>query len=350
MPIEQASLVDSTTEEGQKILAGGSRPLRVNKHTGDVQIVTSRGLHVNSLLRKQEWEELDAAVVRAARFPLRAVEDVRSRGLVQPLGGIGTTVSQWNVSSEMTRAAISMSGRSENDLDRVDFQLAGVPVPIAHKSFVIGSRELDASRRMGDGLDVTTAEEATRVVGESLENMLFNGASVTFNQNTIYGYRTHPNRITDTASNFGGGTWDDPTQDLDDVVPTVSGMISAANNNRHYGPFVLYLSTDQYNFAALNYFDDGSDTTPLDRIQRFPQIEAVQQIDAEMLPDGQAVLVQMSRSVVDWAEAMMIRLVEWTSGDGLTGNFKVMAVATPRVKARYDGKSGVVHATGLKTP
>lgn len=349
MPYETAQLVDPTSQSGQELLAGGSRPLRVNKQSGLVQINTARGLTVNSLLRKQEWEELDAAVIEAARFPLRAVEDVRSRGLIQPLGGIGTTVSQWNISSEMTKADLNMSGRAVGEMDRVDFQLAGVPVPIAHKSFVIGQRELEASRRMGDGLDITNATEATRVVAEKLEDMLFNGADVVMNGAQIYGYRTHPQRATDTASNYGGGAWDDATTDLEDVVPTVAGMISAANNNRHYGPFILYLSTDQYNFAALNYFDDGSDTTPLDRIQRLPQVAAVQQIDADMLPNGEALLVQMSRSVVDWAEAMMIRLVEWTSGDGLTGNFKVMAVAAPRVKARYDGKSGVVHATGLVT-
>lgn len=343
MPNENVQLVDFSSSEGHKLLAGGSRPLRVHKGTGAVEIPTARGITVNSLLRKDEWEQLDEAVIRAARFPLRGVEDLRSRGLVQQLGGMGTLVSQWNTGSEMTEATLSMSGRSQNDLDRVDHKLAGVPVPIAHKSFIIGTRELDASRRMGDGLDVTSAEEATRVVAEKLEDMLFNGADVTFNQNTIYGYRTHPNRNTDTATNYGGGVW----STIANVVPTVAGAIAAANADDHYGPFVLYLSTQQYNEAALKYFDDGSDTTPLDRILRMPQIEAVQQLSTAIMPDGEAVLVQMSRSVVDWAEAMMIRMVEWTSGDGLTGNFKVMAVAAPRTKARYDSKSGIVHITGM---
>lgn len=344
---ETAEILSVNSSEGTNQLAGGSRPLRVNKRTGQVEIVTPRGLRVNSILRKQEWEELDAAVIESARYPLRGVEDLRSRGLTRPLGGIGTMVSQWNVSSEMTPANISLSGRTKGEEDRVDFSLAGVPIPVVFKSFTIGQRELEASRRLGDGIDTTSAAEASRVVAEKLEDMLFNGASVTLNGANIYGYRTHPDRVSDTAYNFSGslGGWD--STNYQNVLPTVAGMISGANADRHYGPFVLYLSTTQYNFAALNFFPDTGDT-PLQRILSLPQIAAVQQLDTNILPNGEAILVQMTREVVDWAEAMDIRMVEWTSGDGMTGMFKVMAVAAPRVKSRYGAQSGVVHATGLE--
>lgn len=334
-------MVEAASAQGQAVLAGGVRPWRVNKRTGEVQVRTNRGLVVNSLLRKDEWEELDRTVIRAAQYPLRGVNDLRSRGLVKPLGSIGTLVSQWNTSSEMTPANVNMTGQSSGDMDRVEFNLAGVPVPVIWKEFQIGQRQLEASRRMGETLDTTHVFEATRVVAEGEEKMLFNGSSVVLNSNALYGYRTHPQRSTDTATNYGGGDWGT----IANIVKTVAGMVSAAALDRHYGPFVLYVSTTQYNQAALSYYDDGSGETPLQRILKMPQIDAVQPMDPDVLPDGELLLVQMTENVVDWAEAMGITVVEWMSGDGMTAHFKVLAVAAPRVKADYNTRSGIVHAT-----
>ena len=73
----------------------GSRPI-INEKTGQVQIVTSRGLTINSALRKYEWEELDAAIVAAAVAPLNMTQRFINSGLVRPLGGLGTLVAQYN--------------------------------------------------------------------------------------------------------------------------------------------------------------------------------------------------------------------------------------------------------------
>ncbi len=335
-------MVQADSTEGQNILAGGVRPYRVNKRTGLVEVRTNRGLIVNSLLRKDEWEQLDRTVIEAAKYPLRGVQDLRDRGLTQPLGSLGTLVSQWNVSSQMTAANVNMSGQAGGQMDRLDFNLAGVPVPVIWKEFQIGERQLQAARLLGDALDTTHVFEATRTVAEMQEYMLFNGANMVFNSAAIYGYLTHPNRNTDTAVNYGGGDWTTAAN----IVPTVGGMIGAANVDHMYGPFVLYASTVQYNEAALGYYTDGSGQTPLKRILEMPQIEAVKQLDSDVLAAGTLALVQMTRNVVDWAEALGITVVEWMSGDGMTSHFKVFAVGAPRVKADYNSRSGVVVASG----
>jgi len=72
-----------------------------------------------------------------------------------------------------------------------------------------------------------------------------NGAGVVLNGTPLYGVLNHPNRITDTATNFGGGAWSTITN----IVPTVNGMINAAMNTaKHYGPYVLlpFLPTPLY--------------------------------------------------------------------------------------------------------
>lgn len=318
----------------------GSRPLAVNKKTGAVRIMTQRGFAVNSMLRENEWKEVDAAVIEAARYPLVGVQDLVSMGLTKPLGGLGSLVSQWYTSSEVTAASVNMSGTGRGDRDLPDLKPNAVPVPVIFKEFGIDLRQLLASRKSGDGLDVTAAVEASRVVAEGQEDMLLNGASVVINGATVYGYRNHPNRNTDTATNYGGGDWGT----IANVVPTVAGMISAAMGDYHYGPYVLYASTIQYNQATLNYYTDGSGETPAQRILKMPQIK-----DFKMMPglaDGELLLVQMDRTVAEWAIAMGQQMREWVSGDGMQIMFRVMAVVAPRIKARYDGKSGLVHATG----
>lgn len=321
-------------------ILSGSRPLRVNQRTGVVQIKTPRGLVVNSMLRKDEWAELDRVVQESARYPLRAVSDLRGRGLVKPLGGLGSMVSQWYASSEMTAATISMSGRGGSNRDNIDLKQLGVPVPVIFKDFEIFQRDLEASRRLGDGLDVTNIAEATRVVAETLDSLVVAGSATALNGARIYGYTNHPDRNTGTAASFGGGDW----TTIDNITLSIAGAINTANADRHYGPFMVYAAQTQYNEASLRNYSDGSGETPLQRILKMPQVAGMQMLP--QLTDGEVMLVQMTREVVEWAEAMAIDVVEWTTGDGMATNFKVLAVATPLVKSRYDGKSGIVHVTG----
>lgn len=330
---------------GIEALIGGSRPLRRNRNNGVVQIMTERGMVVNSMLREDEWQEVDKAVMQAARYPLRFVNLLRSRGLIKSLtGGLGVLTSAWYAASEMTPATVNLTGRGVVERDLPEMLQFGVPIPIVFKEFNIGKRMLLASRRTGEGIDVTAAGEASRVTAEGIENTFINGADgVTLNGMRLWGVRNHPNRITDTVTNFGGGAWSTITN----IVPTVNGMINAAmNTGRHYGPYVLFLSTTQYNLAGNTYYTDGSGQTPLQRLRQLANIEAVEHLPDPVLPAGELLLVQLTADVVDGVEAMELQPLEWMSGDGLEIMFKVMAAIAVRVKARYDGKSGLVHATG----
>lgn len=319
----------------------GSRPLQVNKNNGLVLVNTERGLTVNSQLRRDEWQRLDAAVQEAAVTRLNAVADLKAAGLVEPIGSFGTLTSQWSQQSELSQADVSMTGQSVGERGRLEMSIAGQPVPVVFKDFMIPARQLEASRMMANPLDVTHAIAATRVVSEKLEAMLVNGdTSVVFDGNTLYGYTSEPNRNTDTATNYGGGDWGTSGN----AQKTIAGMVNAAHLDRYYGPYVVYASTTQYLQAVNTYYTDGSGDTEFDRILAMPMISGMRVNDT--LADGNIVLVSMQKDVVDWAEHRDISVVEWMSGDGMATFFKVMAVATPRVKSDYNNRSGIVHATG----
>ncbi|TMV49369.1 hypothetical protein FE783_12700 [Paenibacillus mesophilus] len=292
-------------------------------------------LRTNGLLRKEEWVELDREVVSIARARLIGIADLQALGLTQPLGGLGTLISQYEAESDMTPANIDMSGVARGEEDDQEFDLRSVPIPIVHKDFRINIRRLEASRRLGDSIDTTQAGTASRRVSDGLEGMLFRGAGVTVQGNTIYGYTSHPDRNTGTAV----GVW----STIANIYPTVLDMVKKAHADHMYGPYMLYVAGDVWP-DLLAVHDDGSGQTALDRVKRIPNLRDVKAADE--LPDGNLVLVQMTKSVVDLAIAQDIATVEWQTEGGMVTNFKVMAAMAPRLKSDYDGRCGIVHYTG----
>lgn len=342
------SLADAV---GQMHAMNGSRP-RVNKRLekkygkqAPVHIVTNRGLTVNSVLRKDEWEELDRAVVPAAVAPLRLTNILRTRGLTRRIGSLGTLLAQYNRVSEMTPANISLRGHASGEKDLVDFDLKSVPVPIVFKEFELDMRVLLSGRMMGNGIDVANAEAAARVVGEKIEDLAINGdTSISLNSNTIYGLVNHPDRNTDTATNYGGGDWGT----IANVTKTVAGMIAAAQADGYYGPYGIFVATTQYNQATLAVYDDGTAQSARQRIlNTMPEVAFFEHIP--QLTDGTVILVQLTSDVIQWAYVegyFPLVNLEWLSGDGMQAMFKAMSVGVPIIKSAYGGKSGVVHATG----
>ncbi len=339
----------SAHTDGAKTLRGSFNPsdpdIRVNKRGQFVRVNrdADHALVVNSLLTEDEWAEIDRQVLTAARYPLRVVQDFRSRGLVSRLGGVGSLEARWYTSSEITAATVNMTGRGRAERDLPEMLQSGVPVPVIFKEFAIDWRTLEASRRLGDGLDMTGLVEATRVVAESYEGIVVNGnTAVTLNGRPIYGLRTHPNRATDTAANYGGGDWGT----IANIVPTVAGMVNAANAQHNYGPFQLYVSQVQYNQAALSTYTDGSGQSPLERVLKLAMIAGVAALPDDTLADGELQLLQMSAEYMELAEALPLQVREWTTADGTESIFKVMIIGTPKIKARYGNETGIVHATG----
>lgn len=334
-------VLDFNSNEGQEEATSGSRPFIINQGGKKrVMVRNSRGLVVNSLLTDREWKELDTAVIEAAKPHVRAVAGLMSRGLRKQLRDAGTLTSHWNQASELTPANVSMTGASRGEQDRLETQQSGVPVPVIFKEFEIPIRQLKASRRSGEGIDVTTAVAAAEVVGDGIEGMLFTGSNVSLNNTTIYGFLNHPNRITDSAVNFGGGSWSVVTN----IKATILGMLAAAAAQFQYGPFGIYLNPVDY-LNCLEDYPDGKDDTPLQRILDLPDIEFVE--PSYKVPLGQLSMVRLAASVVDIAEAEPLMVKEWVSGDGAIAHFKVSIIAVPRVKADINGRAGIIHATGI---
>lgn len=314
----------------------GDKEFVTNKQ-GYVQIQNGQGLVTNSLLRKDEWEELDAAIVLAQAERLNGIARLQEARLVHTVGDIGVLVSQYNIGSQMTRATVNLTGQSHANLDLQDYNLVGTPIPVVHKEFTFGERFLSASRRMGDGIDTTNAFEASRVVAEELERMFFFGnTAIVLNGATIYGITNEPN------VNTGVATGDFGT--IANIQTTFQAMIAACANANYHGPFEGWVATNQYTEMTTLFHNDGSGETPYERQLRIPQLRAIH--PGDFMTDGTLAIVTMSPNVIDLALFELNMVAEWTSGDGMTHNFKIMSIAAPRTKSDYESQSGIAYYTG----
>jgi len=317
----------ATNEQGFVLLTNGR-----TKSDGSPVVVA------NSLLRKDEWEQLDDAVLTAATGEFNAIPRLNGDSqLRKQLNSMGVLVAQYNQGSQMSRAAVSLSGRAAPDFDRQDYNLTGVPIPVIHKEFQIGIRELEASRMYGSGIDTTNAFEAGRVVAEEGERLFVSGnTNIALNQNILYGVTNEPNINTGTATgDFGTIT---------NVVSTFRNMIIALAGDNYFGPYEFWVARTQYNEMALNFYTDGTGDSALTRVLKMPNITAVHPSD--WMTTGTLVGIQMTPNVIDFCVYQLNQVVEWTTPDGMAQNFKVMSIGAVRVKSDYSGQSGVCYYTG----
>jgi len=298
------------------------------------------GIHHNALLRRDEWLELDTAVMETVKTGLVGIQDLISAGLTQPLGGLGTLLSGYETVSEMDAANVSMDGDVPGSEDAVEYGENFVPIPIIHKDFRISIRKLESSRRLGESIDTTQIRAATRVVRETLEDMLFNGSTKQLAGYPIYGYTTHPNRLTSTAAALGGGDFGTATN----AYKTFVGALGALGAVGFEGPFNVYIAQTQYN-QTLNQASTGYPKSELSLIlESMPQISAVKQ--SFDLTAGELVFVQMDKEVIDLAIAEDITPVQWEEMGGMISKFRVMTAMAPRIKSDFNSAVGVLHITG----
>ena len=296
----------------------------------------------NATLRFVEWKQYDEAVIREARIRLQGIQDLQSRGLVYNItNGMGKTVLESENLGEFTAAEISMDGLSKTQGDRAGFGTAYLPLPIIHKDYFINTRVLAVSRNVGDALDTTSAELASRQVAEKMEDMLFNGTgSYSFGGGTIYGYTDFGNRNTlDLAAN-----WDASGVTAEDIVQDVLAMKQALIGDRMYGPYVLYVPTAYETVLARDYFPVGSTTsnkTIRQRILEIANIQAVTIIDK--LAANNVLLIQMTSDVVRIVNGMEIAPVEWQEQGGMVLHYKVMGIKVPQIRSTQAGRCGIAH-------
>lgn len=307
--------------------------------------------------RKEEWINLDRAIVRATRKRLRLWMDLEAAVPLGGFNGMAKLTHEYESMTDPGEAIVDMDGLSDGRSDSPLFKLRSVPLPITHSDFWMSQRRLATSQASGTPLDTTLAEAAGRRVGEAIEKTAIGvqtgvtagtqstGITAHDGTSTVYGLTNFTHRVTKTDLTTPTGS------NQDDVVADVIEMRETMYTNGFYGPFMLYTSTsyDQWLDRAhfVGTYAQGltnGGRTLREVLGAIEGISGIRRLD--YLTSGyQMVMVQMTSDVVQAINAMDVTVVQWESTGGLRKNFKVMAIKVPLFKAPYSGTSGVQHGT-----
>ncbi len=310
-----------------------------------------RVLQINQAgtLRRDEWKQLDEAVLKVAESRLGGFQDLIDAGLVYNLGNaMGTTVLEYHdISDTDLSADITMDGITRAQGARPQFTTNYLPIPIVHADYEINARVLAASRNLGNPLDTTMAERAARKVQEKLELMLFGDTTYSYGGGTIYSYMNFPsaNTKTEVASILGTNAstilvpWNET--DGTKIVQQVIAMKQASLNDKFFGPWNLYIPPAYETILDEDYqVSGGKVITIRDRLMAISGIKNIRVID--FMPADTVLLVQMTSDVVRVVRGMGLQNVEWSTEGNMVTKYKVMTIQVPQIRADQEGKCGIV--------
>lgn len=364
-----------TTNKGERV------PLR--EHMLIADMVNNYGIMDPTwnatALRKEEFIELDKTILRAARFPMDAWQDLSDSATYGGFNGMGRTVLEHEMMTDPGEAMMDMDALTEGRNDQPLFSGQGLPLPILHSDFNIGARKLAISRQNGSSqLDVVMGEAAGRRIGELLEKITIgvtngltygghNTALSYVNTPTIYGYTNLPQRLTKTnftAPTAGGWA---PTTTLNEYLAALNQL----KLGRFRGPFMVYTSNDWDTYLDADYYyaltsgavaPSKSLRTRLKEIKGIIDIKRLDFLFASQLSTsgGNAQTVQVDATLKPWTtifvqlgdpnvaravNGMGITTLQWPSIAGMKLNFKVMCIMAPQLRFDAYGNCGILHGT-----
>lgn len=297
-------------------------------------------------LRRDEWKQLDQAILNVSESRLGGVADLINAGLTYQIGnGMGSTVLEWHDVSDALTAVATMDGVNRGQNDRPVYQTNYLPLPIIHADYEINARVLAASRSLGNPIDTTMAERAVRKVNLLLEQMLFTNTAYAWgtaddrSRNSIYSYINHPDRNLVNLSTYGA--WDASAATGATILASVLAMKQSSINAYHYGPWNLYIPTAYETVIDGDYDTTTPGTTIRERIMKIDGIKSIKVVDT--LTAANVLLVQMTSDVVRLVQGMPLQNVEWDTEGKFITNYKVMTIQVPQIRSDQSGNSGIVH-------
>lgn len=296
---------------------GRRGPPRINRKIMYAELIE------NNTLREDQTREVDEALTRVSRRDLVAVSDLMG-GLSKDLAkGVGATTYEFDRIAPVGPAYQGMSIMDLGEEDLVNFSRTAIPVPVTASRFSLDARQRAAGMGMGDSVDMVNIEEHTRSVAEKLEDTLVYGSSVVLGGNSLPGYTNHGS--VDTQS-FSSSHWDDQTAGAHSAaVEDVLNMRTGLRDNGFTGPYILYVSPNFDGALDDDYKAEASRTLR----QRLLDIDGITQVKVlPNLANDHALLVQMTRSVIEYAVGQPITTVTWNSHGGLGTHWAILQVGT----------------------
>lgn len=320
--------------------------LRSLQEFGDVSVASLRAL---SPLSERAQIQVDQAVVNVGMQRLTVVADIMSAGLTYTLTDpLSVTQIEWETRNRVGGAQRTMSPRARGENQMPNRGVGRIPVFVTTDDFQLEIRTLKMSQRVGQPLDLSQIEQATRNVNEAFEDAMINGATdgsgVAFNVGgyPAPGLLNAPNANTYIYSGGGTNAWTNAAKTGQQIQDDVQAMADILRADLKFGPYNLYIPAD-YDAVLNKDFKSATSGTIRERLAKLEfGGRALNIKSADMMPANKTVMVQMTSDVVDIVDGLSPTVFPWTSPDGWTLFWMVMGIQVPRVRSDYDGKSGIV--------
>lgn len=298
-------------------------------------------INANGTLRHEDHRRIMEEVTKVRRRALNGISDLMAAGLTssESIDTMLVGVENINEFQEAQRSMNPVMGQNNN----TNFVLQYTPLPITHQDWSIPWRQQGFAYKNQLGLT-----ESVRQTAESLEDMLFNGAldilvstdGVT--NSPIYGYTTHPNRQTETISD-----WTDLATNGDKIIPETLAMVNLAFTQNASGTpnsIMMYVANDIWTNLQDDYSAQKGDRTYQERIIAISEIADVK--PAEKLAAGEVMLVEMESRTIQLAVASDIVTIPHQRTTAFADQvFTTYAAMVPIIRSDRNDKTGLVHGS-----
>lgn len=265
-------------------------------------------------LSEDDIKYLDAQVIRAAKTNLVA----RKLFEVERLPDVGVKNWEQTVLSGMSSATIDMEGKNVSR-DKIGTSTQTVKVPVIHKEYLLGWRDIAASRRKGQPIDTLSAEEAGRKCSEDEDKLCISGQYTGWKALSIKGLATATGKLTQASA----GAWG--TNSITDV----SGAISKLEAKQHYGPYALLVNSTYVGKLRTLH---ASGAFYLEKIKQLVQaVYVTDQLFTSAGAQTNALVVEPGRDNFTLGIAQDLTNWNWVNSDMDTEG-KAYEVVAPRIK------------------
>lgn len=285
-------------------------------------------------------QEIDGQVLQVGLERLTIVRDFLSAGLIKSIPDwLGVMSLYWESVGKQGGARRTMIPNARGENSRADRIGTRLPIFCTVDDFELNARELMASQRANQPLDVSEAAASTRRVNEAVEDQAINGWGINVSGNSAPGLLNAPG-----ANNYiykGATAWDDPSKVGGDIMSDVKGMMTLLNNAKRYGPYNLYIPTN-YGIALIDDYKTYGTTSILGRLQQIQAGGRNLQIEvADLLPVNRTAMVQMTSDVADVVVGQEPTELSWEDNSGWERTSVILACMIFRPKADAAGNSGI---------
>lgn len=297
----------------------------------------------------ESWKALDLAVMGYAPNYKTAFEDVKSAGLIK-------TVNEYKklfVSNKIGATGVAvkdMDGVSNRKTDTPVFTQDAVPLWVTHKDFEISWRDIGAFgsanydlASLGIEWDETMMQEGVDKIGDLNEYTIFNGYSVPYANNQVYGYCNFTGRNQETL------TYDWSSATAAEIYVDVKAMWnnSFTDNKQPHADGILYVYSSVYDRFA-EYVDTTYYTKTLRQLCL--DLEGLNDIKiSDQLPSAKdAVMVRMDAKSVRIVQGTPgIVPVMWYDNPSMQNKLTLLSIQEPQLRADARGYTSITH--GNKT-